>query len=83
MGVPQHVRHDEKSYVASPDVDLVEVADSTVTRGYGDVFELDVHVVFGYWERGKGSVIWLVCRTGESGLAVIPDYEGTKDRSER
>lgn len=30
------------------DVDLVEMADTAVARGNSDVFELDVHVVFGY-----------------------------------
>ena len=29
------------------DVDLVEMRDAAVARGYGYVFELDVHVVFG------------------------------------
>lgn len=34
--------------MASPNIDLIEMADSAIARGDGDVFELDVHVVFGY-----------------------------------
>lgn len=48
--IPQHIRHDKKSHVASPDIDLIEMADSAIARGDGDVFQLDVHVVFGYGE---------------------------------
>ena len=33
--------------MAASNVDLVEMADPAVARGDGDVFELDVHVVFG------------------------------------
>ena len=43
--VPQHVWHNEKPYMATPDVDLVEMADSAVARGDCDVAELDIHVV--------------------------------------
>lgn len=35
--------------MASSDIDLIEMTDSAVARSDGDVFELDVHVVFGYW----------------------------------
>lgn len=35
--------------MAATDVDLVEVGDSAVAGGDGDVLELDVHVVFGCW----------------------------------
>lgn len=49
--VPQHVRHDEESHMASPNVDLVEMRDAAVASGDGDVLELDVHVVFGCWEK--------------------------------
>ena len=31
-----------------PNIDLIEMADSSVAGGDGYVFELDVHVVFGY-----------------------------------
>lgn len=50
--VPQHIWHDEESHMAAADVDLIKMADSAVARGHGDVFELDVHVVFGYSEDG-------------------------------
>lgn len=32
-----------------PDVNLVEMRDATIAGGHGDVFELDVHVVLGYF----------------------------------
>ena len=51
--IPQHVRNDEEAYMAASNVDLVEMADTSVARGDGDVFELDVHVVFGYVGRGS------------------------------
>lgn len=53
--VAQHVRDDEEADVGSADVDLVEMGDAAVAGGDGDVFELDVHVVFGCW----GEVGWL------------------------
>ena len=43
--------------MAASNVDLVEMADTSVARGDGDVFELDVHVVFGCVVRGF-SVSW-------------------------
>ena len=45
--IPEHVGDDKEADVGSSDVHLVEVADSAVARGDCDVFELDVHVVFG------------------------------------
>jgi hypothetical protein len=64
--IAKHVGDDEEAYVGAADVDLIEVAYTTVARGYGDVFELDVHVVFGYngGERGseKGLAIWDLLR---------------------
>jgi hypothetical protein len=36
--------------MAATDIDLVEVGDAAITGGDGDVFELDVHVVFGFEE---------------------------------
>lgn len=36
--------------MTATDIDLVEVRDSAVARGDGDVLELDVHVVFGFQE---------------------------------
>lgn len=45
--VPQHVGDDEVSHVRAADVDLFEMGDAAVAGGDGDVFELDVHVVFG------------------------------------
>ena len=47
FNVPEHVRHDEESHVAAANVDLVEMGDTAVASGDGDVLELDVHVVFG------------------------------------
>lgn len=35
--IPQHIRHNEKPDVASPDVDLVQMAHAAVARGDGDV----------------------------------------------
>lgn len=48
------------------DVDLVEMGNAAVAGGDGDVFELDVHVVFGCFRFGAGVrvVSWLVlCET--------------------
>lgn len=50
--VPQHVRNNEESHMASPDVDLVEMGDAAVARGDGDVLKLDVHVVLGWKVEG-------------------------------
>lgn len=36
--------------MGAADVDLVEMADATITSGDGDIFELYVHVVFGFEE---------------------------------
>lgn len=47
FSVPQHIRHDEESHMATADVDLVQVGDTAVACGDGDILELDVHVVFG------------------------------------
>lgn len=47
MDIPKHVRHDEKSHMRAPDVHLVEMADSSITRGNSDILKLNVHVVFG------------------------------------
>lgn len=44
--ISQHIRYDEKSYVAPSYVDLIEMADPAVASGDSDVFELDIHVVF-------------------------------------
>lgn len=33
--------------MTSADVDLVEVTNATIAGGHSDVFELDIHVVFG------------------------------------
>lgn len=47
--VPQHVGDDEVSHVRTADVDLFEMRDAAVAGGDGDVFQLDIHVVFGCW----------------------------------
>ena len=78
--IPQHVRYDEKSYMASPDIHLVQMADSTVAGGDSDVFKLDVHIVFGYrsqeeilgfvnWESRRESerVMTRYCQLGRAG----------------
>lgn len=44
---PQHIRHDEVSDMAASDVDLLEMRHTAVTRSHCDIFELDVHVIFG------------------------------------
>ena len=36
--------------MAAADVDLIQMTDSAVARGDGDVLELDIHVVFGFDE---------------------------------
>ena len=43
--LPQHIWHNEESNVGSSDVDLVQVGDTSVASGDGDVLELHVHVV--------------------------------------
>lgn len=48
LDVPQHVRHNEESHMASPNVDLIKMRDATIAGSNGDVLQLDVHVVFGY-----------------------------------
>lgn len=45
--IPQHIGHDKESYMATTNVDLVEMRNSAVAGGDGYVLELDVHVVFG------------------------------------
>lgn len=47
FNVPEHVRHDEESHVAAANVDLVEMGDTAIASGDGDVLELNVHVVLG------------------------------------
>lgn len=47
FGLPQHVRHNKESHVASSDIHLIQMTDSPITSGYRDIFELDVHVVLG------------------------------------
>lgn len=49
-GIPQHVWNNEEPHMTAADVDLIEMTDSAVARRYGDVLELDIHVVFGYSE---------------------------------
>lgn len=48
VNVPQHIWDDEESHMTSTNVDLIEMRNTAVASGDGDVFELDVHVVFGY-----------------------------------
>ena len=45
LNIPQHVRHDEESHVASSNVNLVEMGDTAVAGSNGDILQLDVHVV--------------------------------------
>jgi hypothetical protein len=45
--IPKHIRHNEESHMRPPNVDLIEMADSSITRSNGDIFELNVHVIFG------------------------------------
>lgn len=56
--VPQHVGHDEVSDMRAADIDLFEMRDAAVARRDGDVFELDVHVVFGCWASATELCIW-------------------------
>lgn len=42
---PQHIRDDEEPDVRATDVDLVEMGDSSIAGGNGDVAQLNVHVV--------------------------------------
>lgn len=48
--LPQHIGHNKKPHMATPDIDLVEMRDSSVARGDSDVFQLDVHIILG-WGR--------------------------------
>lgn len=43
---PQHIRHNEEPDMTASNVDLIQVADSAISRSDCDVFELDIHVVF-------------------------------------
>lgn len=45
--IPKHIRHNEESHMRPPDVDLVEMADSSISRRDSDILELDVHIIFG------------------------------------
>lgn len=45
--VLQHIWDDEESDVATANVNLIQVAHSTVSRRHGDVLQLNVHVVLG------------------------------------
>lgn len=47
FNVPEHVRHDEEPHVAAANVDLVEMGDTAIASGDGDILELNVHVVLG------------------------------------
>lgn len=49
--IAEHVWDDEEAHVGAADVDLVEVGDAAVAGRHGDVLELDVHIVFGCYER--------------------------------
>lgn len=65
MDKPQHIRYNEKPHMAPPYVHLVQMADSTVARGNSDIFELNVHIVFGCARGGSQSTVSSVGRTTE------------------
>ena len=62
---PQHIWYNEKSNMASSYVDLVQMADSTIARGNSNVFELNVHIVFGCAGDRSQSTVPGVGRTTE------------------
>ena len=45
--VLQHIRHNEESDHASPDVHLVQLRYSTITSGNSDILEGDVQIILG------------------------------------
>jgi hypothetical protein len=45
--IPKHIRHNEESHMRPPNVNLVEMADSPIARSDSDIFELNVHIIFG------------------------------------
>lgn len=48
QNIPKHIGHDEESHMRASDVDLVEMTDSPIARRDSNIFELDVHIIFGY-----------------------------------
>lgn len=50
---PQHVRHNEKSHVAAADIDLIQVRNTAIASCDGNILELDIHVVLGYFRDIK------------------------------
>lgn len=46
--LPQHVWDNEEPNVTASNVDLLQMADSSIARRHRNVLELHVHVVFGY-----------------------------------
>lgn len=45
--------------MAATDIDLIEMRDSAVACGDGDIFELDVHIVFGCIAKIGRISVWL------------------------
>lgn len=46
--LPQHIGHNEEAHMTPSYINLVQVAHSTIAGRDRDVFELYVHVIFGY-----------------------------------
>jgi hypothetical protein len=46
--LPKHIRHNEESHMRPPNVNLIEMTDSPVSRSNGNILELDIHIIFGY-----------------------------------
>ena len=57
--------------MTSADVNLVKVGYSAVSCGGGDVFELDVHVVFG-WSNKSATSMTEKMRNGRRLLGDLP-----------
>lgn len=74
VSLPQHVWDNEKSHMTSTNVNLVEMADTSVTRGNGDVFELNVHVVLRY-RTHIGQPLVLRSATVQAGMMLLAEQK--------
>jgi len=65
--------------VAAADVDLVEVGDAAVACRHGDVFELDVHVVFGFEKLATVDLARGDFEGDDVALCLIQELDGNAD----
>lgn len=75
MYAPQHIRHNEKPHMASPNVHLVEMRDAAVARRDGNILELNVHIIFGCYGAQSSVIHFLfiepLCIHMASGLGTL------------